>query len=210
MHFSLENWKNVYCRLFQNLQFLHSSKTYLEKFFEELMKQGFQFNHNLLQSDESSTTTVISSIECDALKYVAGYVCRKVCTQIKSSTINGKDSMVQFLSNFRTDDDSNEDDVEDDWIHRIDRGGLWHIGETMYMVFYIMEEEIRHHFTIELLPENEERKKKILSALYSNVDLQQQWEQLAMDYLEEKEKSYLLNQIICMLQFVDTHLPIRA
>ena len=29
------------------------------------------------------------------------------------------------------------------------------------MVFYIMEEEIRHHFTLELLPENEERKKKI-------------------------------------------------
>ena len=166
------------------------------KVLEELMKQGFQFNHSPLQSGESSTTTVISSIECDALKYVAGYVCRKVCTQIKSSTINGKDSMVQFLSNFRTDDDSDEDDVEDDWIHRIDRGGLWHVGETMYMVFYIMEEEIRHHFTLELLPENEERKKKILSALYSNVDLQQQWERLAMDYLDEKEKSHLLNQII--------------
>ena len=128
----------------------------------------------------------------------------KVCTQIKSSTINSKDIMVQFLSNFCTDDDSNEEDVEDDWIHRIDGGGLWHVGETMYMVFYIMEEEIRHHFTLELLPENEERKKKILSALYSNVDLQQQWERLAMDYLEENEVLFTEpnNSFVCYSSWI--------
>ena len=73
-----------------------------------------------------------------------------------------------------------------------------HWRDNVYGVLY-HGRRIRHHFTLELLPENEERKKeKILSTLYSNVDLQQHWERLAMDYLEEKEKSYLLNQIICL------------
>lgn len=43
------------------------------KVLKELNKQRFQFNHGL-QSGESPTATMMSSIEYDALKYVAEYV----------------------------------------------------------------------------------------------------------------------------------------
>ena len=31
------------------------------------------------------------------------------------------------------------------WIQSIDHGSLWHIGDSVYPVFYAMEEETRRH-----------------------------------------------------------------
>ena len=36
--------------------------------------------------------------------------------------------------------------IEDSWMKRIDRGGLWHEG--IYVLFYAIEEIIRQHFTV--------------------------------------------------------------
>ena len=33
-----------------------------------------------------------------------------------------------------------------DWVDVVDRGGLLHMKEGTYMLFYAMEEEVREHF----------------------------------------------------------------
>ena len=60
-------------------------------------------------------------------------------------------------------DDINND--EGHWIDRIDRGGLWHVNENTFTLFFIIEVEIRHHFT-ERVPENNDEKKKKYYILY--------------------------------------------
>ena len=39
------------------------------------------------------------------------------------------------------------------------RGGLWHVNENTFTLFFIIEVEIRHHFT-ECVPENNDEKKE--------------------------------------------------
>ncbi len=41
--------------------------------------------------------------------------------------------------------DELDDDATEEWTNQIDRGGLWHINNDMYLVFVIIEDEIRNY-----------------------------------------------------------------
>ena len=72
----------------------------------------------------------ISSLECEALRYVAGYVCRKI-QEVKASSDGKKEAILLCLSELQKEmsvDNINND--EGHWIDRIDRGGLWHVNEN--------------------------------------------------------------------------------
>ncbi len=79
--------------------------------------------------------------EENALRYVAGYVCRKVQKKIEKSSHNYKDEMALLMIEFYGDE--LDDDATEEWTNQIDRGGLWHINNDMYLVFVIIEDEIR-------------------------------------------------------------------
>ena len=66
---------------------------------------------------------VLKSEEENALRYVTGYVCRKVRVNLESSSIPNKDDMnlcVMELSG----DEMDEDRGTDEWTNLTDRGGL--------------------------------------------------------------------------------------
>ena len=87
-------------------------------------------------------------------------------------------------------DDINND--EGHWIDRIDRGELWHVNENTSTLFFIIEVEIRHHFT-ECVPENNvEKRKKNLHSLYMDEDLQHHWAQMLSTTHHENIRLMLL------------------
>ena len=166
---------------------------------QNLIKLAYQLDGSMC--DTTDHAGQISSLECEALRYVAGYVCRKIREQIKSSSsLKNKDMLLLLLSRLK--EDANDND-HDSWIARIDRGGLWHVSEGMFILFYIMEEEVRHYYTI-YLPENSDHKKAIiLNALLDNDDLLHKWAQITTGE-DENVTSDLLKQIIQL------HLTIRG
>ena len=62
------------------------------------------------------------------LRYVSGYVCRKVRNDIEKSSKSNKLDMLLFMP-LGGDQDDEEKDTES-WTNTIDRGGVWHVSDT--------------------------------------------------------------------------------
>ena len=73
---------------------------------------------------------------------MSGYVCRKVQERIKHSALAHKEAMILFICDLSGDEWDEEQGTEE-WTNAIDRGGLWHVSDSTYLIFYLMEEEIR-------------------------------------------------------------------
>ena len=55
--------------------------------------------------------------------------------------------LVNNCLNFLLENGGVDDLDSEDWVNMIDRGGLIHISDSLYMVFYSLELQFRHHFT---------------------------------------------------------------
>ena len=152
-------------------------------------------------NDESSNP--ITSEESQALRYVAGYICRKIQHKIDTSpsfSQGNKKDMVLFLSELKRSDQEEDslpekDDLEVDslqdkddeeigektWIERINRGGLWEVNENTYLLFHMMEDEVQHHLTIKSLKEKNDQYKResVLGAICKSEEVKIQWTQLS-------------------------------
>ncbi len=114
-----------------------------------------------------------------ALRYVSGYICRKVQEKIKSSSLPNKEDMLLFLCEF-SGDEWDESEGTEDWINAIDRGGLWHVNDDVYAIFYMIEEEIRSYLVVSSAKSlNSETKATLLKAVLTNEDLLFKWSLLS-------------------------------
>ncbi len=144
--------------------------------FRDIIKSKFE-----LEKDDAHSHSRMTLDEENALRYVSGYVCRKVQKKIEKSSHNNKDEMALLMIEFYGDE--LDDDATEEWTNQIDRGGLWHINNDMYLVFVIIEDEIRNYLHVKALGEiNESTKKTILDALRSNEDLLSLWGMLTAHY----------------------------
>ena len=94
-----------------------------------------------------SPVTPLTFEEQNALRYVAGYICRKVRERLESSSLPKKNDMTLCLIELSGDELFEERGTEL-WTNTVDRGRLWHIRDQTYGVFVIMEEIIRRHLSL--------------------------------------------------------------
>ena len=93
---------------------------------------------------------------------------------IVKSRMSEKENMLIMMMELCGDED--EERGTETWTNAVDRGGLWHISDETYMVFLIMECEIRHHLNTSKMAElHDDTKKVILDAITSNEELLFQW-----------------------------------
>ena len=59
--------------------------------------------------------------------------------KLQSSSLPNKEDMVLFISELRGHELDDTKGTEE-WTNAIDRGGLWHINDDVYTIFYFMEE----------------------------------------------------------------------
>ena len=81
----------------------------------------------------------LTSEEQNALRYVAGYVVRKLRIKFESESHPKKDELI-FLLMECAGDEANEEGGTETWLNLVDRGGLWHVNDLTYGLFMIMEE----------------------------------------------------------------------
>lgn len=160
--------------------------------FKVLVKRRFQ----LVESESTDTSGPMTHIEENTLRYVAGYVCRKVNTKLAASKHPNKDDMILSIHEL-SGDEENERGTED-WTNILDRGGLWHISDTAYSLFYAIEDEVRCHLLPSLAPTmNEGTKAAIVSAVMRSEDVSFEWSLFGAGIDNEIEKE-LLEMIVSL------------
>ena len=92
--------------------------------------------------------------EENSLRYMAGYICRRVWKQLESLTHKCKDDMILCLM-----------ELNGDKLDKCSRGGLWHVSDTTYNLFYAIEEEVRQHLVVTAKTFTEGTREVILSAV---------------------------------------------
>ena len=135
--------------------------------------------------------------ERNALRFVAGYVCRKVRTKLEATSLPEKEELILCIMSFAGDEEDETEETEV-WLNSIDRGGLWHVNDTMYAFFVIVEEITRRFFTMrhigELQSQNN-RKQKMLEYLMHHGDVLFQWSFLTTS-ISDSVASLLLERIL--------------
>ena len=132
----------------------------------------------------------INREEENALRYIAGYVCRKTKVHLESSSHPSKDDMIQCLIDMSGDE--MEERGTEDWTNLIDRGGLWHISDTTYSLFHSMEEEICKYLIPSTLKNSKE---KIIKSIVENEEVLFEWCMISSD-ADKPESNELLHMIV--------------
>ena len=113
--------------------------------------------------------------DTNSLRYVAGYVCRKASKQLETSKHEEKDYMISCMMEL-SGDEENEERGTENWTNLVDRGGLWHVNDIAYYLFYAIEEEVHYHLVPDLASKLSEGSKDIItSAVMDSEDVLFQW-----------------------------------
>ena len=133
--------------------------------------------------------------EQNALRYVAGYICRKVRDRLESSSLPKKNDMILCLIELSGDEVFEERGTEL-WTNTVDRGGLWHISNQTYGVFVIMEEIIHGHLSLAGVATPMDNTRQVLvDVIRKNEDLLFEWDMLSAE-VEEEVSVAVLHKII--------------
>ena len=88
-------------------------------------------------------------MEHNALRYIAGYICQKIRNNLESSLESFKDDNIMIDCIMHLAGDEADEDAETElWVNAIDRGGLWHINDTTYSLFVIIEQQTQQFFSM--------------------------------------------------------------
>ena len=89
--------------------------------------------------------------EHNALHYTAGAICCTLKKHLKKSNHSSKGDLLIGIDDLCCDDDDDQggDNDTKEWEQLIDRGGLCHIKDETYQLFYAVELLVRQHLTIQ-------------------------------------------------------------
>ena len=165
--------------------------------FRAIMK----LKYNVNSTDEANTPAITES-EANALRYVAGYVCRQVRKKLAAGSHPLKEDLIQCLGYLVREGDDKESELAEEWTDMVDRGGLWRVRNTTFKVFCALEEEMRSLLQ-PLISQagttcTETQKSKIISNLKSSEDVQFHWCITCADFDIDNEEAHheLLSRII--------------
>ena len=118
--------------------------------------------------------------EANALRYVAGYVCRHLRKIIEASAHPLKEEMILCLMSMVKDKSDTSEGHCEEWTNLVDRGGLWHVRENVFCFFLSLEEEIR--MLLPSLLSEEKCKERMNTELVRNEDVQFYWLIVGADF----------------------------
>lgn len=139
--------------------------------FKCLIKVDFSMTTDHNQPDCIASLTILEQI---ALRYVAGYVCRKVCKQAeKRNEDSSLEEEIRIAMVELAGDEQNEEAGTEEWTNSIDRGGLWHIN--VYSFFLTMEYEAKLMFRMSKNGPKANVGKQLLDVIRNNDDVKFKW-----------------------------------
>lgn len=153
-------------------------------------------------SHQESPSRPLTHEEQNALRYVAGYVIRKLRERLEVGSHPKKNDMILLLMECAG-DELDEDCGTERWMNMIDRGGLWHINDQTYSIFVIMEEEVRQFLALGSGSHKQVQPNVIRKNILQSNDLQFEWCLIASEADEE-------TATIVLQKIVDLYVTIRG
>ena len=114
-----------------------------DRVFQEIITAAFPLKDGTIAEISNPEPETLTYEDANVVRYIAGYVCRKIRKNIEVSSRSNKQQLLSCVEGLLGDD---SDAPSADWVDVVDRGGLLHIKEGTYMLFYAVEEEVREHF----------------------------------------------------------------
>ena len=153
--------------------------------FEELLISA----HPLEADNKPKEITQVSYEDANVIRYIAGYVCRKVNDKIETLSCSEKPNLKKCLTGLLEEEGESAATASVDWTDAVDRGGLWHVREGTYMFFSAMEVEVREYLHINMTQKDTEAvKESVIDAIATSEDVLFHWAMLSAETEEEDAK----------------------
>lgn len=165
---------------------------------DEIFKLLIQSHFQVVHLDEDASANVTSN-ERNALRYVAGYVCRHLRKKIERENHELKEEMILCLMELLKDKSSSGEvcETDEEWMKRIDRGGLCCVKETTFQLFCAIEYQIRALLNALKNPQPP-AKTEIIKKVINDDDVQFYWLITSADFEIDDQDTHnlLLNKIV--------------
>ena len=167
--------------------------------------------HDIHYSDihrfSNSVTHAIEPLtenERNALRYTAGYICCHLRKQLERCSHEMKEELVLCLMEMTTSKDSTAlNYTDEEWTVCVDRGGLWYVKNTTYLLFVAIEEEVRK--CLKQLLTGSGHKSNIIKKVVENEDVQFYWLITQADFDVGDDETYQLLLYKIVELFVTVH-----
>lgn len=163
---------------------------FIQHITHEVFKKIIQVEHPKPMTTIQSLPP-LTDMESNALRYVAGYVCRTLHDSLKSSRVEGKEAMVLYLSDLNGSDRSGDGE---EWINTINRGGLWQVNDDVFETFVIIEEIVREELRLEKCM-YDTKKAQVIEKVVTNEDVLHQWSFCMLD-ADEHISNAILQRVV--------------
>ena len=170
--------------------------TFFQYVTDSLFKVILAKSHQATPSTSSSalSPSPLSSEEQNALRYVGGYVVRNILKQYKRNADNEISDEEVLLYSFSGDEAT--DNSTERWTNSLDRGGLWHIKDSVYALFYSFEEELRCLLqTISLQSYGQTTELGLIDSLLTNEEILFHWSLLTPE-IDDAKGMVVLKKIV--------------
>ena len=156
-------------------------------------------------ADEEQPTISLSEKDEKVIRYVAGYVPVSLRKKLERSANPHKEEFIVCLWSMCEDDTTCDDFLSytKTWINRVDRGGLFPVNNTAYLLFKQLEIEIQKNYNYKKLMTSLPTR-EIVKFITESKDVQFYWYLISSDVEEEEANQELL----CMI--VDLWIVIRG
>lgn len=172
-----------------------------QSLFEDMIKSKFS-SQKEQGLRKTSQTRVLSKDEQNVLRYASGYVAMSLLRHYKEQHGSKAASFVECLSHMAI--DGPEDsflDYTKEWIHKVNRGGLFEVNNGAYMLFESIElascEKLKEHLEGQQTALNLSctDKRSIIDFVVSDTDVKFNWSMVSVDIEDENDCEELLHKI---------------
>lgn len=194
-------WKRGCAQLGISVVSVHQQQSVNRILFEKVLAKHLS-HHEDNPSKVTCTREDLSCDECNAVRYAAGYITKKILERYKKVNSCTAAHFVECLSQMKMVGHRHES-IEDcsfydfslEWMANIDRGGLFYVDDKSFMLFKAIEMK-----TQELLPQHlrtqQTSSKQLIAEVVADDDVQFWWSMISIDIDLEIEQSQLLEEII--------------
>ena len=190
-----ESYKDEWAKFLMESVGHTSTPAFYQNITDVLFQQLVKADFSILPNAAAENLNEMTLEEQNALRYVAGYVCRKVREHLETSHYDKKDDMIIAITTELAGDEMNEMGTEA-WTNMIDRGGLWHVNDETYELFVNFEDEVKQLMSIPRMTVEEcDKKEKLINDICCSSTVQFQWSLLMCD-VETDIASTVLKEIV--------------
>lgn len=177
------SWQNLLACLDATPLLVSEENVLCQMLLDRLMKVYISKQRSQLQEDSPSQPTITLNFrEKNVVRYIAGYIIRKLKDRYKITTKDANaqqkhERYIRILTRMQTNDqiEYSYEDETCEWTELLDRGGLLHVTSEAYHIFEEIEIKTKSFLKQAGMKQNDPIQGKIISSIMEDSNIMKQW-----------------------------------